>query len=88
MCNRLERKLFGKVDVSGAIVRQRFCPAASEVMADTAVEGAVGMKLFIEQTDAAFDPTASGVYPLAQELRTRFFGIGLLFSLDAYAMRF
>ena len=88
MCNRLERKLIGKVDVSGAIVRQSFCPAASVIMADTAVECAVGMKLFIKQADAAFNLATAGVYPLAQELRPWLFGIGPLFGMDAYAMRF
>ena len=56
MCNRLERKMLGQVDVSGAIVRQSFCPAASVIMADTAVECAVGMKLSIKQADAALNP--------------------------------
>jgi len=78
--------MFGRVDVSGAIVRQSFCPTARKVVAYTAIESAIGMELFVKQANAAFNFAAARVYPLAQELWPRLLGVRFLFRMNVYVL--
>lgn len=87
MADRGHRQLVREIDVTGAIVRHGFGPAAGQKMAVAAVERAPGSKLFIKECDVALDGAAADVQPLAQVFRTRSFGVGFLCRMRANAMR-
>ena len=83
MGHGLEGKVPVSIDVARTVVGKGLGPAPSFVVADGAVECAVGMKLVVEQPDATFDATAARVQPVTQRRRTWLLGVGPLFRMHA-----